>query len=349
MMEQRPLATQPSRLATKQAVRKAAVPEHTMSSYGSLMRWLFCLIAMLLSMEACAVLLVPEKAEADAARESRKSTGSGREATPNMPAPAVLRPGSTFIDCKDGCPAMVVIRGGAFLMGSDQYAREQPQHTVTFPTQFAVGKFDITFDEWAACARSGGCSDNPNPSDEGWGRGRHPVINVSWVDANDYVSWLSKKTGQEYRLLTEAEWEYVARAGSVTIYPWGNAIDCGKASYDGGSGSLCDDKTDRGSFRGTQVVGRYPPNKWGLYDMQGNVWQWCEDSWHPDYRGAPADGTAWHGGDQSMSILRGGAWNYAASGLRSADRNWFPKSARANFVGFRVERSLEAKIALSEK
>ena len=308
------------------------------------MRWLFCLVAPLFVLEAYAFLFVPEKAEAEAAGESYKPTDSR-----GMPAPAVLRPGSTFFDCKDSCPAMVVVSAGKFLMGSEQYAREQPQHTVTFATQFAVGKFDITFDEWAACTKDGGCSGNPNPSDEGWGRGRHPVINVSWVDANDYVSWLSKKTGQHYRLLTEAEWEYAARAGSTTNYPWGNAIDCKKASYDGGPGSSCYYKTGRRSFRGTQPVGRYPPNEWGLYDMNGNVWQWCEDSWHPDYRGAPADGTAWQGGDESMSVLRGGAWNYRPSGLRSADRNWLPKSARTDFLGFRVARPLEAHVAILEK
>jgi formylglycine-generating enzyme required for sulfatase activity len=111
---------------------------------------------------------------------------------------------------------------------------------------------------------------------------------------------------------------YAARAGSTTNYPWGNAIDCKKASYDGGLGSSCYYKTGRQSFRGTQSVGRSPPNGWGLYDMHATVWQWCEDSWHPDYRDAPVDGTGWQGGDESMSILRGGAWNYGPSGLRSA-------------------------------
>ena len=237
---------------------------------------------------------------------------------------------------------MVVIRDGSFSMGSQRYPREQPQHVVTFAARFAVGKFAVTFDEWAACAKYGGCAGNPSPPDEGWGRGRRPVINVSWGDATDYVSWLSKKTGRKYRLLTEAEWEYAARAGSTTDYPWGDAMDCGKARYDGGPGSSCDSKR----VRGTQPVGRYAANAWGLYDMQGNVWQWCQDSWHGDYRDAPTDGTAWRGGDESMAVLRGGAWNYAASGLRSADRNWLPRVARTNFLGFRVARSLDPDIAM---
>jgi formylglycine-generating enzyme required for sulfatase activity len=292
------------------------------------MRWLFSLVALLIMLEVGTTLVAPVEAEVNAEGD--------------------LAP-RTFFDCTDSCPAMVVIGAGQFLMGSAQYPREQPQHTVTFPTQLAVGKFDITFDEWAACVRDGGCAGNPHPSDEGWGRGRRPVINVSWIDANAYVSWLSKKTGQDYRLLTEAEWGFAARAGSTTNYPWGNAIDCKKASYDGGPGSACSDKTERGSLRGTQPVGRYPPNRWGLYDMHGNVWQWCADSWHPDYHGAPVDGTAWRDGDESMSVLRGGAWNYASSGLRSADRNWLPKPARTNFLGFRVARSFEAKVATLEK
>ena len=316
------------------------------------MRWPFCLVALLVMLETYAVLFVSEEAEAEAAGESYKPTDSRGEANINvsrMPLLTAREPGSTFFDCKNGCPAMVIVGAGEFLMGSGQYPREQPQHTVTIPTQFAVSKFDITFDEWAACAEGGGCAGDPNPSDEGWGRGKHPVINVSWVDAKQYLSWLSRKTGQEYRLLTEAEWEYVARAGSTTTYPWGNAIDCEKASYDGGPSSSCYYKTGRRSFRGTQPVGRYLPNRWGLYDMHGNVWQWCEDSWHPNYRGAPEDGTAWQGGDESMSILRGGAWNYGPSGLRSADRNWLPRSARTNFLGFRVARSLEDKVAMLEK
>ena len=310
------------------------------------MRWLSYLLALHVMMDVST--LSPPKAAAEAAGESHKaefSRGGPRIDVAELPAPSKLVPGSVFFDCADNCPEMVVVGAGKYLMGSGQHAREQPQHVVQVPMPIAVAKFDITFDEWAACAKSGGCSGNPNPSDEGWGRTRRPVINVSWRDAKDYVSWLSKKTGQDYRLLTEAEWEYVARAGSTTTYPWGNAIDCKKASYDGGPGSSCDTKKGRRSSRGTQMVGRHPPNAWGLYDMHGNVWQWCEDSWHPSYSGAPVDGTAWPGGDESMSVLRGGAWNYGPSGLRSADRNWLPRSARTSFLGFRVARSLDAHVA----
>jgi formylglycine-generating enzyme required for sulfatase activity len=249
-------------------------------------------------------------------------------------------PGQVFRDCNDGCPQMVVIPSGRFLMGSALYEREQPQHPVRFETTIAVGEFETTFDEWDACVKDGGCTSSP--SDEGWGRGRRPVINVSWKDAKDYVSWLSRKTGKTYRLLTEAEWEYAARAGSTTAYSWGDRIDCSKANYDGGRGSDCAAQGSR-SLRGTRAVGSYSANRWGLHDMLGNVWEWCEDNWHPNYQGAPDDGSAWRGGDASMRILRGGAWNYSASGLRAADRNWFPPGGHTSFIGFRVARQPDPK------
>jgi formylglycine-generating enzyme required for sulfatase activity len=306
-------------------------------------------VAIALVICAFAVLWGPSRAVAEAIGEHRvraASHGEAKSNTSETPDPEALKTGSTFSDCNHSCPEMVVMPAGEFVMGSTQYAREQPRHTVTFSKQFAVGRFAITFDEWMSCVNGGGCAGNKSPPDEGWGKGRHPVINVSWSDASDYVSWLSRKTGKEYRLLSEAEWEYVARAGSTTNYPWGNAIDCGKASYDGGPGSSCYSKTGWWHPRGTQRVGRYAPNAWGLYDMSGNVWQWCEDSWHTNYGGAPTDGSAWHGGDESMSILRGGAWNYGPSGLRSADRNWFPRSGRTAFIGFRVARPLDDYVAM---
>jgi formylglycine-generating enzyme required for sulfatase activity len=241
-------------------------------------------------------------------------------------------------DCSDGCPQMVEIPSGRFLMGSDRYSREQPQHSVRIDSPLLVERFETTFNDWDACVKAGGCVHNRHPADDGWGRGRRPVINVSWEDAKDYAAWLSIKTGKQYRLLTEAEWEYAARAGSTTTYPWGDKIDCGKAAYDAGRGSDCAARTGDVTLPGTRVVGAYPPNRWGLYDMIGNVWEWCEDNWHPDYHGAPDDGSAWRGGDVSMRILRGGAWNYGPSALRSADRNWYPLNGRTSYIGFRVVR-----------
>jgi formylglycine-generating enzyme required for sulfatase activity len=291
---------------------------------------------------ATTVALVSTSAALKVFAEGRDSTTEHlRRIVSSGTAPKGVTVGQVFQDCSDGCPQMVVIPSGHFLMGSELYAREQPQHTVRFATTFAVGRFETTFDEWDACVRGGGCA--TAPSDEGWGRGRRPVINVSWNDAKDYVSWLSRKTGKTYRLLTEAEFEYAARAGSTTAYSWGDKIDCDKASYDGGRGSDCAAHTGWFSLRGTQRVGTYPANRWGLYDMLGNVWEWCEDNWHPDYHGAPSNGSAWLGGDASMRILRGGAWNYGPSGLRSADRNWFPSNGHTSFIGFRVVRQPDPK------
>jgi formylglycine-generating enzyme required for sulfatase activity len=248
-----------------------------------------------------------------------------------------------FRDCNDGCPQLVEIPAGRFQMGSKRYSREQPQHSVGIYDAIAVGRFATTFDDWEACVKGGGCVRNTAPADEGWGRGRRPVINVTWEDAEEYAAWLSRKTGKKYRLLTEAEWEYAARAGSTTTYPWGDQIDCGKAAYDLEKGSDCASYGGKPSVHGTQVVGTYQANRWGLYDMIGNVWQWCEDDWHPDYRGAPDDGSAWRGGDVSMRIIRGGSWNYGPSALRSTDRNWFPLNGRTAFIGFRIARPADPK------
>ena len=157
---------------------------------------------------------------------------------------------------------------------------EGPQRRVTFAKPFAVGKFEVTWDEWDACVRDGGCNNGPVEKaggDNGWGKGRRPVIEVNWEDAKAYAAWLSKKTGKPYRLLTEAEWEYAARAGTTTAYFWGDRFDTSRAN----------------NGRKTVEVGRYRPNAWGVHDMHGNVWEWTEDCWNDSYKGAPVDGSAW--------------------------------------------------------
>ena len=252
------------------------------------------------------------------------------------------RPGEVFRDCPS-CPEMVVIAAGAFRMGSpaSEEAREGdegPQHRVTLRS-FALGVTEVTFDEWEACMRGGGCGWH-RPDDEGWGRGARPVINVNWEDARAYVRWLSRETGKSYRLPSEAEWEYAARAGTTTPFHTGATISTDQANYDGssmyGSGR-------RGTRRGrTTPVGTFAPNAFGLYDVHGNVWEWVEDCWHDSYRGAPSDGSAWTlGGDCSRRVLRGGSWSTDPRLLRSASRLRITTGNRLNHVGFRVARMLD--------
>jgi formylglycine-generating enzyme required for sulfatase activity len=244
-------------------------------------------------------------------------------------AGAELAPGRAFHDCPVVCPEMVVLPAGEFIMGSppgeaDRLNNEGPQHRVTIARPFAVGKFEITFAEWDACTADEGCKHRPG--DAGWGRGRRPVIGVSWDDAKEYVNWLSRKTGKSYRLLTEAEWEYAARAGTTTRYAFGDMLTSKQAQYGG---------------RGTAEVGSFAPNAFNLHDMHGNVWEWVEDSWHSDYQSAPTDGSAWLGGDVSFRVLRGGAWILSSvDALRSASRAGGEGVDRLNNVGFRVARTL---------
>ena len=259
------------------------------------------------------------------------------EAAPLSPMQEkALKPKDTFKECAN-CPEMVVVPAGSFTRGSPtsepgHSADEGPQHTVTIARPFAVGRFAVTFDEWDACAADGGCN-GYKPSDEGWGRGRRPVINVSWDDAKAYVAWLSKKTGKSYRLLSGAEYEYATRAGTQTAYPWGNAIGTNNANC-----HACGSQWDA---RQTAPVGSFAANGFGLYDMVGNVEEWMEDCYHDSYSGAPSDGSAWiEGADCSRRIVRAGSWFFAPAFLRSAKRYWFTTDYRLNYLGFRVARTL---------
>jgi len=245
------------------------------------------------------------------------------------------KPNAAFKDCAH-CPQMVVVPAGKFSMGSPagepgRAADETPQHTVTIARRFAVGRFEVTFDEWDACAADGGCN-GYKPSDEGWGRGRRPVVNVSWNDANAYATWLSKKTGKSYRLLSESEYEYAARAGTQTAYPWGTAVGTNKADC-----HACGSQWDA---RQTAPVGSFAANGFGLYDMVGNVREWTQDCYHPNYSGAPADGSAWTQGANCYDrVVRGGSWLLAPEFLRSASRYWFTADYRLRYLGFRVART----------
>lgn len=240
----------------------------------------------------------------------------------------------TFKDCPE-CPLMVVVPSGSFMMGAsswdwDSDDDEGPRHRVNIDYMLAVGVYEVSFDEWDACVADGGCGGYV-PHDEYWGgRGNRPVINVSWEDAQSFVSWLSERTSHGYRLLSESEWEYVAHAGTETKYSWGNNIGYNRANCDG-CGSRWDNEQ-------TAPVGSFSANAWGVYDMHGNVWEWVEDCWNNSYQGAPSDGSTWESGNCSVRILRGGSWLNLPRSLRSAYRFRGITELRTNFNGFRVAR-----------
>ncbi len=251
----------------------------------------------------------------------------GISLTFTVPAEEQRAPLSTFKDC-DLCPEMVVISAGDFMMGSNERFYEKPVHRVTIAKPFAVGKYEVTWDEWEACVAEAICDNGPVTKaggDNGWGKGRRPVIEVSWHDANNYVAWLNSKVpGKPYRLLSEAEWEYAARAGTTTQYHWGDAFDLSKAN------------------NGNKMVpvGQYAPNSFGLYDMHGNVLEWVQDCYKESYDGAPTDGRSVSETPDCRRVLRSGAWSYGPRDLRAANRYETPPVDRMNAVGFRVARML---------
>jgi len=252
-------------------------------------------------------------------------------------AEEILKPKHSFKECAS-CPEMIVIPAGSFVMGSpdgekNRANNEGLQHRVTFARPFAVGRFAVTFDEWDACVADGDCN-GYSPNDGGWGRGRRPVIYVSWNDAKTYVHWLSNKTGKAYRLLSEAEREYVTRAGTATPYWWGASISTRLANYYDGAGSGREDQQQ------TLPVDSFQPNPWGLYPVHGNIWEWTEDCYHDDYRGAPSDGSAWTSGDCGSRVIRGGSWTDLPGNLRAASRTSASAGDWDGLEGFRVARTL---------
>ena len=242
-------------------------------------------------------------------------------------------PGTVFRDCAT-CPELVVIPAGRFRMGCvsgrDCQDHERPVHDVELRS-FALGKYEVTFEEYERFSRATG---RDRPNDRGWGRGGRPAINVSWEDAEAYVAWLSRETGEAYQLPSESEWEYAARAGTTTRYTWGQDIGRNRANCDG-CGSRWDDEE-------TAPAGSFAANGWGLHDMHGNVWEWVADCWHENYARAPRDGSAWtQGGNCGRRVLRGGSWDNGPALLRSASRVRVAAGARSDYLGFRVSRTLD--------
>ena len=239
------------------------------------------------------------------------------------------RIGTVFRDCAK-CPELVWLPQGDFVMGDA--AANDSRLVVEIRYMLAVGRFEVTFAEWDACVAAGGCRKRPH--DAGWGRGGQPVINVSWGDAQQYVAWLSRTTNKRYRLLSEAEWEYAARAGTDVRYWWGDQAGRGDAN--------CADCGSKWDGRQAAPVGRFAPNPFGLYDMHGNVSEWVEDCFHDRVRDGSADGRALTSGCTAASdtrVVRGGAWYGSARSIRSAARTSAAADHFDNGIGFRIART----------
>ena len=265
------------------------------------------------------------------AAASRPPAAPAPPAAPRAPAPeparAEIKPGDIFRDCRD-CPEMVALRGGEFEMGSAEFPFEKPQHKVTIKP-FAIGRHEVRFAEWDLCVAEGGCKHRPD--DRGRGRGVRPVTDVSWSDAQQFVAWLSRKTGHRYRLPSEAEWEYAARGGTTSAFWWGDKPDSGRANCQGCGGS---------SERRALPTASFPPNPFGLFDTSGNAAEWVEDCWNDSYRGAPKDGSAWTSGQCQYRVLRGGSFDNPVRYVRSAARFRYDADVRYYANGFRVARDL---------
>ncbi|WP_313176243.1 SUMF1/EgtB/PvdO family nonheme iron enzyme [Massilia sp.] len=306
---------------------------------------------------AAAYLAEQEKLRAKAA-EARDAPAA--EVAQAPPQAILMR--DRFLDGSAQGPELVVLRAGRFQMGSPEHerriamaagaqknwlARETPQHWVGIARPFALGRYPVTVGEWRAFVEA---TDWQPDGDVNWAAPgfpqseMHPVVGVSWLDAGRYLAWLSERTGQRYRLPSEAEWEYACRAGTRTAFSFGDSISTELANYDG---NFTYNGGARGAYRrGTTAVTHFAPNPWGLHDMHGNVWEWVQDVMHDSYEGAPLDGSAWEeGGDRARRILRGGSWLYNPRYLRSALRNGFSAVMANDIVGFRVVRELPANEA----
>jgi formylglycine-generating enzyme required for sulfatase activity len=265
-----------------------------------------------------------------AKRSSKAKRGQQRESKD---------PGTVFCDkLKDGVqgPEMVVIPAGEFEMGDTQGTgdeSEKPVHVVRIQKPFAIGRYQIIFEEYHRFASA---TSRQLPNDQGWGRGLQPAISVSWEDAVEYAKWLSEQSGKLYRLPTEAEWEYAARAGTETSYWWGKEIKPGIANFDGAD--------NRWGGKQPAPVGSFQPNPFGLYDTAGNAWEWVEDCWHENYNSAPSDGRVWKeedGGQCGQRVIRGGSWDSDPEYLRSSSRHRTNAVNRLNGIGFRIARDIE--------
>jgi formylglycine-generating enzyme required for sulfatase activity len=272
----------------------------------------------------------PERAPA--AKKPPKEPPAQTQPAPAAPPPAPRAAGSNAAateikDCAT-CPPLVSLPAGPFTMGSNSGdPSEKPPHRVTIATPFAIGKYEVTIEQWNACVEAGGCS---KAGADAKGAPNTPVRDVSWDDAQQYVKWLSKLSGKSYRLPTEAEWEYAARGGTTTRFWWGEKMESGKAD--------CKDCGPPWTQSGPLAVGSFAANPFGLHDVNGSVWEWVEDCWHNSYKGAPANGHAWETPSCHERVIRGGSWREGASYMPSSTRFKYAASVRDGQNGFRVAR-----------
>jgi formylglycine-generating enzyme required for sulfatase activity len=280
--------------------------------------------------EAESKRLVEENSKAaEAQRLAAAQANAEREA--KRKAEEAIKPLTVFQDTlKDGTlgPKMVWMPTGQFRMGDltgNGLTNDLPVHTVKITQAFAIGQYEVTFDEYDKFAQA---TQRKLPDDKGWGRGNRPVINISWRDAVAYAQWLSAQTGKPYRLPTESEWEYAARAGTETDYWWGNELGKNRAH--------CWDCGSQWDNKQTAPVGSFPANAWGLYDTAGNVWEWAQDCYQDNYNGSPTDGTAWQKDKCARQVIRGGSWGGDSGSVRSAHSGKYGPDLRDNDIGCRL-------------
>ncbi|WP_087671161.1 SUMF1/EgtB/PvdO family nonheme iron enzyme [Caballeronia humi] len=255
------------------------------------------------------------------------------KAAPATPAPSTAAKAASGGEIKDcpSCPVLIPLSPGSFTMGSNSDdPAEKPPHRVSIGQPFAIGKYEVTVEQWNACVDAGACT---RIAIDGNAANNAPMRNVSWDDAQVYVKWLAKVGGKAYRLPTEAEWEYAARGGTSTVHWWGDAMKKGTAN--------CKDCGDPWSADGPANVGSFMANPYGLFDMNGSVWEWVADCWHSSYKNAPADGRIWDDPACSVRVIRGGSWREGAAYMQSATRFKYSASVRQSQNGFRVARDMK--------
>jgi formylglycine-generating enzyme required for sulfatase activity len=255
-------------------------------------------------------------------------------AVPAAPAaPASARAAATGTEIKDcaACPTLVSLPGGVFTMGNNASdPSEKPAHQVGIDAPFAIGRYEVTVQEWNACVAAGGCQKVETPANT---PPNAPMRDVSWDDAQQYAKWLGTVSGKPYRLPTEAEWEFAARGGTTTRYWWGEQMAQGKAS--------CKECGKPWQEDAPATVGSFAANPYGLYDTSGGVWEWVADCWHNNFKGAPADARAWDAPDCRVRVIRGGSWREGAPYMVASTRFKYDAGVRHSQNGFRVARSLK--------